>query len=1308
MSIQMQLRRGNNTDNTNFVGAEGEVTINTDTHELRVHDAITIGGHQIPTMDQVQAEIANIPSIYYTPNVDANGIISWTNNGSLNNPEQRNIKGPKGEDGTNAIAFNVQPGTYSSSVPLPDFDTVAVNNAYIFINANSTYSLYAKCDGATTWTVIDNFGGTGPQGETGYVFTPSVDEDGDLSWTNNGNLPNPETVNIKGPQGETGQTGATGPQGPQGVQGVRGMQGLPGDTGHTTNCITEIPQDIKLDLNEGEIILKSGSKIHIPNGNDYIPDVTEWDTENNTIFNNYNWTAITKIPQYVGENTYKNLFWMIGDNGNSRIIETNSSGNLTVVNGYFPINGANIGHHDWTSLACTCYDNLSNNNVINGNTFVAISSDGYVAVKPAGSTNALLEPTAPNANLGNHNWKCVTYGNSKFVTISEGGYISTSTDGINWDVATENSNLGNHNWSKVIYDGINFVALGGQANNIWISTSSDGLTWTVASENYDGSGGYNWKGFVFDGTNYVAINWYAQLSTSTDCTTWTTPAKITGVSQVADIVWDEVNGEFIILKTPGDFSKSSDGVTWVDDYIKWYIYNNKEQNNFKLIYDGEKFVGLHENGELAVSTNVPMFSYPTQNSNLNGYKWDAFGSNGTIYVMIGRQGGSAINTYITTSVDGVTWDTPVSATGLNGISWHDIVYDGTKFTAFSNGGYVSVSTDGIIWSEKTRCTSILGMTMFAYGNGTYVAVNSSGNVATSSDCENWTSGSVGYISMTDIVFDGSQFIIIGSSGAIFTSSDGLTWTQSSVNEMQSRSGWKKIYFDGTRFIAISNYGYASVANNVSSWSFVARENNLNSRNWNGLFYNGSIYIVIDEDGYVSTSTSEIAWAPLYKISWPSPKNNDIFVDFAFDGTNYVAFGGTFDPLLGYIQGYNKVSYSTNLKTWSGGATTNLLNGTNIIYNGEQFVSLSSTGDIYTSTDATTWTTTYAQIPIRYPDYPVEECKIKHGVIYAANMYVVISTYGHVSTSANISGWTNPQQNTYLGNHGWCSIIYDGTKFVALGEDGYISTSSNGRIWSTPTPNTDLGDNKWSGAVFDGRKFLALSYYNKTAYTNTNTVIPDFSDITTTQNVSYQFTNESGKYVLFDGGNYFALQNCVSGDTDSLENQPNHVWYDTSNNLVKVYDNNGEEIVSTFGFPVGVATLSSGSLVSIDQIFNGFGYIGSTIYMIQNVKWLVPNGRSSESNVNNIESLTLSCKTYTNTTPTNGLFYITTDGSELYERSTSNVYEYNIKLNYNVYNNSITNEVAMIKIQRETVNNTDGCITQFQPKQVLFIEDSNNF
>ena len=57
-------------------------------------------------------------------------------------------------------------------------------------------------------------GAAGPKGDPGAVFTPAVDASGNLSWTNNGDLDNPDTVNIKGPKGDTG---ARGPQGEPGT-----------------------------------------------------------------------------------------------------------------------------------------------------------------------------------------------------------------------------------------------------------------------------------------------------------------------------------------------------------------------------------------------------------------------------------------------------------------------------------------------------------------------------------------------------------------------------------------------------------------------------------------------------------------------------------------------------------------------------------------------------------------------------------------------------------------------------------------------------------------------------------------------------------------------------------------------------------------------------------------------------------------------------------------------------------------------------------------------------------------------------------
>ena len=46
-------------------------------------------------------------------------------------------------------------------------------------------------------------------GENGAVFTPSVADNGDISWTNDKGLPNPTTKNIKGPKGDQGDPGVT-------------------------------------------------------------------------------------------------------------------------------------------------------------------------------------------------------------------------------------------------------------------------------------------------------------------------------------------------------------------------------------------------------------------------------------------------------------------------------------------------------------------------------------------------------------------------------------------------------------------------------------------------------------------------------------------------------------------------------------------------------------------------------------------------------------------------------------------------------------------------------------------------------------------------------------------------------------------------------------------------------------------------------------------------------------------------------------------------------------------------------------------
>ena len=47
MAIQVQLRRGNETDNDALTGAQGELTFDTTNNQIRVHDGSTAGGHPI-------------------------------------------------------------------------------------------------------------------------------------------------------------------------------------------------------------------------------------------------------------------------------------------------------------------------------------------------------------------------------------------------------------------------------------------------------------------------------------------------------------------------------------------------------------------------------------------------------------------------------------------------------------------------------------------------------------------------------------------------------------------------------------------------------------------------------------------------------------------------------------------------------------------------------------------------------------------------------------------------------------------------------------------------------------------------------------------------------------------------------------------------------------------------------------------------------------------------------------------------------------------------------------------------------------
>ena len=153
---------------------------------------------------------------------------------------------------------------------------------------------------------------------------------------------------------------------------------------------------------------------------------------------------------------------------------------------------------------------------------------------------------------------------------------------------------------------------------------------------------------------------------------------------------------------------------------------------------------------------------------------------------------------------------------------------------------------------------------------------------------------------------------------------------------------------------------------------------------------------------------------------------------------------------------------------------------------------------------------------------------------------------------------------------------------------------------------------------------------------------DYVDITSdrTPNISTGSTSSKYVYVIQDNVNsrYFNTNQCFSGVTAPTGGSY-LLWYDTTNNLIKESQDGGATWLDRkFSFPVCLFSANGNQFTSIDQVFNGMGYIGSTIWVDKGVKELIPNGRNADGTLNNREYTTITVKLL-HTGWNNGLEYL---------------------------------------------------------------------
>lgn len=149
-----------------------------------------------PTGDTADANYSPIVrrGTTFIPAVDETGEITWTNDGVLDNPAARNIRGPQGAKGDPGKNFTIK-GVYTTFSALQAAVTSPEQSDFYAVGGEEIYDVYMWNEDA--WLNLGSI-----QGPAGPAFIPSIDDAGNLSWSSIDGYATPETKNIKGPDGD--------------------------------------------------------------------------------------------------------------------------------------------------------------------------------------------------------------------------------------------------------------------------------------------------------------------------------------------------------------------------------------------------------------------------------------------------------------------------------------------------------------------------------------------------------------------------------------------------------------------------------------------------------------------------------------------------------------------------------------------------------------------------------------------------------------------------------------------------------------------------------------------------------------------------------------------------------------------------------------------------------------------------------------------------------------------------------------------------------------------------------------------------
>lgn len=207
--------------------------------------------------------------------------------------------------------------------------------------------------------------------------------------------------------------------------------------------------------------------------------------------------------------------------------------------------------------------------------------------------------------------------------------------------------------------------------------------------------------------------------------------------------------------------------------------------------------------------------------------------------------------------------------------------------------------------------------------------------------------------------------------------------------------------------------------------------------------------------------------------------------------------------------------------------------------------------------------------------------------------------------------------------------------------------------------------------------LTLKAGSKLYYPNgfeSDGTTPKFSEYIVPNDYSFTGGNYGFErtHVLSFGGNQSGINGhaepevglCYSGTTAPTGISQYAYWWDLSINRFKWTRDSGStwELFGT-SLPVALFHYNGEDISGIDQVFNGFGYIGSMVFALPGVKVQTPNGKNADGTYKTVIRTVDSVKTNnTSTSGTSNLNIVISGGidSIVFETLTTDLFTYNKK------------------------------------------------